>query len=237
MEIIWADSLVWLPANIGQGSVITSLPEATELGMENIQEYIAWFTKAARLCFLSASEDCPLVFSQTDRKAGGQWLDKAHLLHCVADNLGFHCLWHKIELRLDAGKVVLMRPGYRHLIAFGKGKVRPGPVSEDVIRPGPTLYADGLNYRAAELAVSLCLRHTNKIVDPFCGRGTVPAIAERLGAHSTGVDISEEQCSIARALTGTAVDALRVGDMVAVKKEQNIVSQPPMFALENPIAK
>jgi len=200
--VICADSLEWLPANRNQGAVITSLPEAVELGMENLQEYGAWFIRAAHACFSSSTESCPVIFSQTDKRAGGVWLDKAHLLHGVADSLGYRCLWHKIELRDEPGTKNLFRPGYRHLIAFGNGTAVGDAAgnlrSEDVIRKSEVLYEDGIGFAAVEIAVNFCLHYTKKILDPFCGRGTVLFVAERKGAEVTGVDISPVQCMASR---------------------------------------
>jgi tRNA G10 N-methylase Trm11 len=38
------------------------------------------------------------------------------------------------------------------------------------------------------------------IVDPFCGRGTVLAVANALGLDAVGVELGGKRCRIARAL-------------------------------------
>ena len=38
------------------------------------------------------------------------------------------------------------------------------------------------------------------IVDPFCGRGTVLAVANTLGLDAIGVELSAKRCRAARAL-------------------------------------
>ena len=38
------------------------------------------------------------------------------------------------------------------------------------------------------------------VVDPFCGRGTVLAVANALGLDALGVDLSAKRCRRARAL-------------------------------------
>ena len=39
------------------------------------------------------------------------------------------------------------------------------------------------------------------IVDPFCGRGTVLAVAESMGFDALGVDLSAKRCRAARTLS------------------------------------
>jgi tRNA G10 N-methylase Trm11 len=50
----------------------------------------------------------------------------------------------------------------------------------------------GCGIAVAEVAVKFCLQYTNKIIDPFCGRGTIPFVAENQGAEVIGIDIDEE---------------------------------------------
>jgi hypothetical protein len=42
---------------------------------------------------------------------------------------------------------------------------------------------------------------TRTVVDPFCGFGTVLAVANALGLNAVGVDLSERMCRRARSLT------------------------------------
>ena len=44
---------------------------------------------------------------------------------------------------------------------------------------------------------------TRTIVDPFCGWGTVLAVANALGLDAVGVDVSARMCKRARQLTVT----------------------------------
>lgn len=201
MNILCADSLVWLPDHPDQGAIVTSLPEVSELPHVPFEEYGSWLAQAARLCFGSLSEDCPIVFLQTDRKHDGRWLDKSFALSAVAEECGYWMLWHKIELRGKPGTMDWRRPGFRHVLAYGRGKTRPGDATPDIIPPSQPLYADGVGKLAAEEAVRLCLLTNNapRILDPFCGQGTFLAAAQRLGAKDiTGIDISVEQCRLAR---------------------------------------
>ena len=88
---ICADSFEWLPANRDQGSVVTSLPDASEIGIEDLDEYDKWVRRAATEIFLSASEGCPVIFIQTDRRKDGRQFSKANLLINIARSRAGSC--------------------------------------------------------------------------------------------------------------------------------------------------
>jgi len=196
--IICADSFEWLPANRNQGSVITSLPDASEIGIEDLGEYEKWGRRAATECFLSATEGCPVIFVQTDRRKGGRQFSKANLLMNVAAEQGWFVVWHKIELSQEIGKSNLYRPTFRHMLCFAKGKLTAGQATADVIPVSKRLYPMAFGFEAARVCVGFCKRYTNRICDPFCGQGTVLHVAEELGIDSVGVDIDPKVCKIAR---------------------------------------
>jgi hypothetical protein len=196
--IICADSLDWLPANRDQGSIVTSLPDASEIGIKDLDEYEKWVRRAAMECFLSASTDCPVIFVQTDRRKGGRQFSKAKLLMNVADEQGWFLLWHKIELAAEVGKSNLYRPTFRNMLCFGKGKMSAGQATADVIPPSKRLYEMAFGFEAAEVCVEFCKKFSNRVLDPFCGHGTVLHVAEELGMDSVGVDIDPKVCEVAR---------------------------------------
>jgi len=78
-------------------------------------------------------------------------------------------------------------------------------------RPGPDVLPDaGFSPWSRAMGVGACrvacrfLReetNTRVVVDPFCGRGTVLAVANDLGFDALGVDISAKRCRAARTLT------------------------------------
>lgn len=203
-RILCADSLPWMMSNQNVGHVITSLPDANELGIEADETYVQWFARASRLCFITTHLDCVTVFMQSDRLANGRWLSKTKLLMQVAETHGAGLIWHKIELRRAAGKIDLYRPSYRNILAFGSGKTRSGPRTPDVFGPGETIYRNAVSTEAAQVAVNLalCNDRTKPIIDPFCGRGTVPYVAKRSGAETFGIDIDKAQCEYAIGLLG-----------------------------------
>jgi hypothetical protein len=115
-------------------------------------------------------------------------------------------LFHKIVCRKPAGSVTLARASYSHLLGFSR-KLRPAPL------PGRTtadvLPDAGFMPGKKSMGVNACLdacrfvqRETGSriIVDPFCGFGTVLAVANQLGFEAIGVDASSRMCRRARSL-------------------------------------
>lgn len=200
-----ADAVEWLRGQRDVGSVVTSLPDAEEIGRP-LAEWAPWFHQSVRLCVAAASPGCPVVLYQTDRKGEGQTHSKALLCMSAAASAGARLLWHKIVLRRDVGKVDIHRPGFTHLMAFSV-KARPGTASPDVIERGRMIYPNAMGMDAALFAVRFAAGYDRRLVDPFCGRGTIPAVAEALGLEAVGVDIDPAQCEHARALRLRAVPA------------------------------
>lgn len=208
-EILTKDAATWLTRHKDVGSIITSLPDHDEIeGLTanwdkesslSIEAWQGWFTETARLCMEVTSPKCPTIFYQTDRKANGRLYSKAALLYRAAENEGVRTLWHKIALRRDVGARDLYRPTYTHLIAFSR-EGKPGKPTPDVFNRGRTLYPNGMGIGAAAIAVKFAALSTDTIVDPFCGRGTVPAVANAYGLKAIGVDIDPQQTEKAKAL-------------------------------------
>jgi len=114
-----ADALDWLPDNRGKGAIVTSLPDAEETG-QKIPEWQGWFQTAAVECIKAAADGAPIIFYQTDRKAGGELFSKAGIIYRASIEADAHVLWHKIALRRAVGAVDLHRPGYTHLICLSR---------------------------------------------------------------------------------------------------------------------
>lgn len=196
-EIICADSLPWLSEHrLNLGSIITSLPDSDEIGFTQLG-WRSWFVEAVRRCFQSVKQSGPVIFYQTDRKIDGRLESKSSLIFDVAKELGVRCLWHKVVLRHAIGIADLYRPGFAHMIAFSS-EMNVGKPTPDVIDRRILAYPNAMNQDAARVAVNFAMRATNEIVDPFCGRGTIVAVADALGAEAIGIDIDPAQCEIAR---------------------------------------
>lgn len=196
--IVCADALQWLQDKRDVGAIVTSLPDAEEIGLD-VTAWEAWFTRAVGLSVAAASASAPAIFYQTDRKAAGSLYSKAALVIAAAQGAGARVLWHKIVLRRDVGMIDIHRPGYTHLIAVSlQGK--PGKPTPDVIGRGRMIYPNAMGLNAAAFAVRFARQSSGTIVDPFCGRGTVPAVAEAMGLDAIGVDIDQAQCDHAQRL-------------------------------------
>lgn len=193
-RIICADAIEWLKSNKCE-AIFTSPPDAEEIG-ETLEGWAVWFRRAAALCFSASSG--PVVFYVTDRKSGGRLHSKSALIFTEAAIAGAVPAWHKICLRRDVGQTDLHRPTFTHLIAFNGS---PGKASPDVIQRGKTVYKNGTGLVAARFGVEWVKGQAKSVTDPFCGQGTIPAVAEALGLFSVGVDIDEAQCQKARALS------------------------------------
>lgn len=197
-DVICADADEWLDGKGNLGAVVTSLPDAAEIG-GGLNEWETWFVRLAERCMRVASPDAPSVFYQTDRKGDGVLHSKASLLFRAAQAAGVNALWHKIALRRSVGAVDLHRPGYTHLIAFSRD-ANPGRASPDVFDAGRMIYPNAMGLAAAGVAVRFAALSSTTIVDPFCGRGTVLAIANALGLNAVGVDIDPQQVAYAQRL-------------------------------------
>jgi hypothetical protein len=185
--VVCADALTWLPGY--SGAIVTSPPDAEEIGA-TITEWEKWFFAAVTACAKSAN-GAPCVFYVTDRKHAGQTHSKAG---AVLAAMGTPPTWHKIALRRPVGSVDIHRPGFSHLIAFNG---RPGRATPDVFERGPCLYRNATGLNAARVACAWVGGQASEVCDPFCGIGTIPAVANALGLDAIGVDIDPAQCRAA----------------------------------------
>lgn len=195
-EIVCADALEWLPTAPGGAAVVTSPPDAEEIGLP-VDQWEPWFRRALAACFAAGS---PVVLYVTDRLADGRRASKAGLALDEARKAGRSLIWHKVALRRGVGKVDLRRPGFSHMLAFGGFDEKAGEVTPDVVERGAMLYPNATGLIAARLMAEFALRHAGTVVDPFCGQGTIPAVVSALGGNAIGVDIDPDQCAKARAL-------------------------------------
>jgi hypothetical protein len=205
-SVVQADAFAWMDANpAARGtSVITSLPDVSELAGMDLDGWKEWFVRAARRVLRWIPDDGVAIFYQSDIRHHGAWIDKGHLVMIAADAERTTMLWHKIVCRKPPGTIALGRPSYSHMICFAR---EPRPVR----RPGPDVLADaGAMSWSRAMGADACrvacrfLRDdtdTKLVVDPFCGRGTVLAVANELGFDAIGVDIGGKRVRAARNAT------------------------------------
>lgn len=185
-------------------AVLTSLPDSSETKGRTFEEWQQWFTDAAELVVRATAPRSAAVFYQTDVKRDGGWVDKAFLVQRGALAAGARLLWHKIVCRAPAGTATFGRPGYAHLLCFSR------ELRDDVDRATPDVLPElgamtwpkAIGLQAAHAAVVWLRDHAGArgIVDPFCGIGTVLAVANHHGLAAIGVEIAASRAEKARAL-------------------------------------
>jgi 2-polyprenyl-3-methyl-5-hydroxy-6-metoxy-1,4-benzoquinol methylase len=136
-------------------------------------------------------------FFQTDRKANGVLYSKIMFLFDAATWARKNILWHKIVLSQKLQTVSLFRPGFSHLVAFGSN-CKSGRATPDVFYGGEKIYENGIGLNAARRAIEFASKWP--VVDPFCGRGTIVAVASLMGLDATGIDIDPKQIEAAQTL-------------------------------------
>ncbi len=205
-EVLQGDGVAYLrrgrlPAD---HAVVTSLPDSSELPALGFEGWRDWFIEVAALACAAVADDAVAVFFQTDVKRDGRWVDKAHLVSSGADRAGAHLLWHKVVCRAPAGVTTFGRPAYAHLLCLSRGlRLPPGRSTPDVLpRLGEMTWARAMGREPCEAVARFLLSDTGcrTVVDPFCGVGTMRAVANAHGLDAVGVELSQKRAERARRL-------------------------------------
>jgi hypothetical protein len=195
-----ADAMVWLQAQgkLVGASIVTSLPDVSELPHLGLDAWRRWFEDAAALVMECTSDQGVAIFFQSDIKHGGFWIDKGALVSRAAERARMSCLFHKIVCRKPPGSSSFGRATYAHMLGFARGQPRRQKQERvDVLPDG------GFQPGTKSMGVHACLdacrfvkaeTTTRTVVDPFCGWGTVLAVANALGLDAVGVDIAPRMC-------------------------------------------
>jgi hypothetical protein len=200
------DGLAWLargpfPSDL---AIVTSLPDHSEVPRLGVEGWRAWFTETAARCCAAVDDQAVAIFYQTDVKHDGRWIDKAHLVQSGADRAGAHLLWHKVVCRARPGVTTFGRPAYAHLLCFSRAlRLEPGQSSPDVLpRLGEMTWARAMGREACDAVARFLLAHTacRTVADPFCGVGTMLAVANAHGLDAVGVELSPKRAEKARGL-------------------------------------
>lgn len=192
-DVVLGDAVNWLRdlAEAGAyGAVVFSPPDPDTMGME-VPDWKVWFAEATLAALDATGRKYPLVLSVADRKAGGRWIPKDALVVQAAWETGWaDVLWHKIVLRRKVGHVNIWRPGYDHLLAVGGPGCRPGKATPDVIERGPALWFRGIGLNVATVTVRFIMETAPgaRVLNPFCGMGTMLAVANDYGLDAAGCD-------------------------------------------------
>lgn len=203
-----ADALEWLRAQpvsvFANASFVTSLPDHSEFQSLTLGQWKAWFTDTAALVMERCPEEGVAIFYQRDQKQEGAWIDKAFLIQKAAERVGHAQLWHKIVCRARPGSATFGQPGFSHLLCFSRGvRAEVARSTPDVLPlAGEQTWTRGMGLLACEAACRFILEQTSSrtVIDPFCGHGTVLAVANELGMSAIGVEKGRKRAEKAELL-------------------------------------
>lgn len=207
-EVHCADAIPWMQARgrITGACAVTSLPDVSEVGL-TLPVWREWFLAAVQLVVAAVPDDSAAIFFQSDIKRDGCWIDKGALVMSAAEAAGARVLFHKLICRRPPGTLTLGRPGYTHLIAVSRTLRCPDvlPIPDIITDAGRQPWVRAMGVRAAAHAVRFARDQAGAkiIFDPFCGVGTVLAVANRLGLDALGVEKAKKRCEQSRQLVVT----------------------------------
>ena len=110
---------------IAGASVVTSLPDVSELPALGFDGWRRWFVDAARAAMGCVDDDGVAIFFQSDIRHHGVWVDKGALVAAAAVEARMTLLFHKIVCRLPPGTATAGRASYAHLLGFARGRRPP----------------------------------------------------------------------------------------------------------------
>jgi hypothetical protein len=199
------EAFAWLEKQpVLEASFITSMPDFSEFPNRCLEDWKKWFCQGATRIFEKCSPDGVAIFYQRDRKVDGTWIDKSYLIQRSAEEEGIPLLWHKIVCRAPPNQPTFGSTGYSHLLCFSKNIRAEMTVSTADILPhaGETTWTRGMGIKACQVSVNFVKNHTSTktIVDPFCGHGTVLAVANALGLDAIGVEKGRKRAEKAEQL-------------------------------------
>ncbi|HYD83071.1 MAG TPA: DNA methyltransferase, partial [Opitutus sp.] len=181
-----------------------SLPDVSEVGFA-LPEWRSWFLDAVRRVIDAVPDESAAVFFQSDIKRDGAWVDKGAMVVRAAEDAGARVLFHKIVARRPPGLLTLGRPGFTHLITVSRAMRCPDELAipDIIVDAGRQPWVRAMGIRAAAHAVRFARDQVGSrlVFDPFCGVGTVLAVANAMGLDALGVEKSRKRCEHARTLT------------------------------------
>ena len=212
--VVQADASSWLTDNDAEpgDAIITSLPDVSELPAlgPGLDGWKSWFMRAAAQVMRWPLRSSGCVFFQSDVRHLGTWVDKSYLVQRAAEGIGASLLFHRIVCRKPPGTLSQGRASYSHLLGFTLGAVPAPkrPLADVLPDPGHMPWSRAMGTAACDAACRYLVEElgAKRIVDPYCGRGTVLAVANELGIDSLGVELSAKRCRAARKLSVAALE-------------------------------
>jgi hypothetical protein len=181
------------------------MPDISEFNGYTLNAWKEWFINTATLILSRTPENGVTIFYQSDIKVEGTWVDKGHLCQKAAEALGHELIWHKIVCRIPPGKISFGRPAYSHILCFSKA-FRLHDLSKssaDVIPDiGEKTWERGMGLEACLMIGKFVAKQTTTktLVQPFCGQGSMLAVANALGLSAIGIERSSKRAEVARQL-------------------------------------
>ncbi len=210
-RIVYCDNAFeWLDKTpvLSDCSLVASMPDISEFPSYTLEKWKVWFYNTAALVLSKTPESGVTIFYQSDIKVEGAWVDKAYICQKAAENLGHELLWHKIICRVQPGKSTFGRPAYSHVICFSK-TLRLHDLSRSTpdILPflGDKTWERGMGFEACQMIGKFISEQTTTrtLVHPFCGEGSMLAVANQFGLNAIGIERSPKRAEVARHLTIT----------------------------------
>jgi hypothetical protein len=204
--VLEGDGVAWLARSAlpPTHAIVTSLPDVSELRALDFEAWRAWFVDTVALACAQVADTAVAVFYQSDIRREGRWVDKGFLVSSGAERAGAACLFHKVVCRRPAGSLVRGRAGFSHLLAFSHSlRTSDDEPSADVLpRLGARPWPRAMGTAACEEVCRFLLASTacRTVVDPFCGLGTMLAVANAYGLDAIGIERSPRRAARARAL-------------------------------------
>lgn len=204
--MLTGDGVAWLGATPlpATHALVTSLPDVSELRPLDLAAWQRWFVDTVRLACAQVAESAVAVFYQSDIRHAGLWIDKGALVAQGAAAAGAGCLFHRIVCRAPAGTATAGRPAYAHLQAFSRDLRLERVASAPDVLPGlgEMSWARAMGTAACEEVCRFLRASTSceVVVDPFCGLGTMLAVANAYGFDALGVERSPKRAAQARLL-------------------------------------
>ena len=200
------DAIEWLSKNtiIPHASIVSSMPDFSEFQGMPLADWKNWFISTAKLILEKTDENQVSIFYQSDIKHQGRWVDKSYLCMKAAELVGSELLWHKIICRARPGITTFGRPAYSHIICFSK-KLRLDPKNStpDIIPiMGEKIWERGMAPEASIMIAKFIKDQTTSqiLINPFCGKGTMIAIANSFDLFTVGIEKNSKRAHFASSL-------------------------------------
>ena len=176
----------------------------SELADVDFSSWRTWFVETVSLACRQLADDAVGIFYQTDIKRDGRWVDKGFLVQLGAEAAGSALLWHKVVCRVTPGTITHGRPAYAHMLCVSRARrLALGHGSADVLPElGTMTWVRAMGMAACEAAARFLVRETatRVVVDPFCGVGTMLAVANAHGLDAIGCELSRRRAARATRL-------------------------------------